>query len=85
MSKRTPALAPLEVLTLCCYECGNKMRLEIERYANGKIQGLTYYCDSCEYSFISSMPHPNGQMSNKYKPPAPAHLPGSVKIAGGNL
>jgi predicted RNA-binding Zn-ribbon protein involved in translation (DUF1610 family) len=64
---KMPSFSPYEAPDLICPECGNTMRLEISKHANGKVQALTYFCDSCEYGFESSAVHHNGQM-RKYVP-----------------
>jgi len=80
MPKKVPEFAPLEAPNLLCHGCGNGMRRKIDRFNNGKIQAVTYYCDFCEYGFVSSMPHHNGTMGKYEKPelpkaPIPAEVP----------
>jgi predicted RNA-binding Zn-ribbon protein involved in translation (DUF1610 family) len=80
MPKRMPEFSPYEAPVLICPSCGNDMRMVVAKHANGKVQGITYFCDTCEYGFASSVVHHNGQMT-KYEPPAPAKALESGSVA----
>ena len=41
-----PNLNPYVLPEYLCQECGCKMRPAIERMANGKVSGITIYCDT---------------------------------------
>lgn len=69
MATSRPAipLAPIGPTHLLCLGCGNHMRREIDRFANGKLAKIIFYCDSCQYGFEPSMVHASGQ-NVKYVP-----------------
>jgi hypothetical protein len=60
-------LAPIGPALLICLGCGEKMRLVIEKYKNGKVSRLVHYCDQCRYGHEPSMIHAPGQ-TVKYVP-----------------
>ena len=58
-----PSLAPIGPVSALCFGCGNRMRLEVKRMANGKLVypgGITLYCDTCKYGHEPSMQHVSG-------------------------
>lgn len=58
-----PSLAPVGPVSALCFGCGNRMRLEVKRMANGKLVypgGVTLYCDTCKYGHEPSMQHVQG-------------------------
>jgi len=69
-----PALAPVGPTTAICLGCGNPMRLEIEKFKNGKVSRLLMYCDTCKYGHEPSMDHVRGTIA-KYVPPGKKEEP----------
>src|SRR5208337_247420 len=63
-----PALAPVGPTSAICLGCGNPMRLEVEKFKNGKVARLMMYCDTCKYGHEPSMDHVRGTVA-KYVPP----------------
>jgi hypothetical protein len=58
---KLPNTSPLCVANLICTECGNKLRLKIDRLNSGKPSAFSYYCDTCEYGFAAELDHVRGQ------------------------
>lgn len=67
-------LAPITPTHVICLGCGQFMRLHIEKYNNGKVSGIVFYCDKCQYGHKPSMIHAPGE-TVKYVPPPPTPLP----------
>lgn len=50
--------------------CGKELRYELDRMGSSKVTGATYYCDTCKYGFVPSLPKANGTtVGVKYVPP----------------
>jgi hypothetical protein len=62
-----PGLAPVSPTSAICLGCGNRMRLEVEKFKNGKVSRLVLYCDTCKYGHEPSMQHVSGTQV-KYEP-----------------
>jgi hypothetical protein len=56
-----PRLNPIVAPSLVCLECGERMRLVIEKGRIG-LSKLIYYCDTekCKYGFDATQEHKNG-------------------------
>lgn len=67
-------LAPITPTGLICLGCGGQLRMEIEKFKNGKVSNLLAYCDTCKYGFQPSMIHAQGTNA-KYIPPAEKPVP----------
>jgi C4-type Zn-finger protein len=60
-------LAPITPTSAICMGCSNHMRVVIEKYKNGKLSRVMFYCDNCKYGHEPSMIHAMGQPA-KYVP-----------------
>jgi hypothetical protein len=70
-----PGLAPVAPTSAICLGCGNRMRLEVEKYKNGKVSRLVLFCDTCKYGHEPSMQHLSGT-------PAPYAAPKDPEVHG---
>lgn len=64
-------LAPVVPTDAICLGCGNHMRLEIEKFKNGKVSRLMFYCDTCKYGHELSMQHVSGTLAPYVAPKEP--------------
>ena len=53
-------LNPIQAPAAYCLDCSQPLRIEVVKYANGKLQKILYSCDKCRYTVDSSLDHLNG-------------------------
>lgn len=55
-----PALNPVVVNTALCHGCSKKMRVVVNKFKNGQIVSVYYFCDTCKYGVNESPSRLNG-------------------------